>query len=64
MNLKITFNDCWEFDKLIPEEARWVAYIESIPGIAVQAPTKDEAFNEIMISLKVKIACDSNYQLP
>lgn len=63
MNLSITFQDCWEFDKLIPEDQRWLAYIESLPGIAVAASTKDKAFDEIMISLKIKIAYESNYDL-
>lgn len=64
ISLKITFEDCWEVDKLIPENVRWLAYIESMPGLVVAAPTKDKAFEEIMISLRVKAAYDSNYQLP
>lgn len=64
ISLKIEFTDCWEFDELIDADQRWLAVLHSIPGTAVTAPTKDKAFEEIMISLRVKAAYDSNYQLP
>lgn len=64
ISLAIEFEDSWEFDDRIPESNRWLAILHSMPGIVVVASTKDEAFNQIMISLKVKAAYDSKYLLP
>ncbi len=61
-NIKVVFWDCWEIDKLIPEEARWMATINGLVGVV--APTKEKAFEEAMISLRVLIAHNSEYNPP
>jgi hypothetical protein len=54
-DLKIGFVDCWEGieeEKRLPESDRWIATLEPLK-IVVTAPTKEMAFEEVMISIRV-----------
>lgn len=45
---------------LIEEDQEgYIAFIEQMPGLIETGKTKEEAFNELMISLRVKIIYDS-----
>lgn len=51
VSLKVEFMDCWEGNKDIPEDHRWLANLR--PIAAVTAPTKEQAFEEVMKSIRV-----------
>lgn len=38
--------------------AGWIASLKDIPGMLVQADTKEKAIDELMISIKVKLLYD------
>lgn len=57
--IKIEFTDCWEGNPLLPESDRWIAVCEDFK-IVVVGKTKQEAFDEVMISLRVKLLYDNN----
>ena len=60
--MKIVFTDLKSLDDNIPEDKRWMA---DIKGVAiVTADSKEKAFDEILKSLKVLLAYNSNHQLP
>ncbi len=48
---------------VVGDEKYWMAWIDAIPGMVVSGETKEQAFEELMISLKVKWAYDNNIQL-
>ena len=52
----IEFIDCWEdVEKDMPESDRWLAIYKPF-GIALTAPTKEKAFEQVVISIKVLLA--------
>ena len=65
MKIIAKFQDCYDGygDKQeppIPESDRWLAWFEPFPkGMTVTGKTKQEAFDQLMISLRVKILYDS-----
>lgn len=60
MKLTVQFQDCWEDTFTVPESDRWLAWFVEMPGMVVSASTKQDAFNELMTSLRVKILYDNN----
>lgn len=60
--IKVTFTDCWTIDERIPADGRWLANINHVASVA--APTKEEAFEQIIISIKFLIAHNSEIKLP
>ena len=60
MRLLIDFKDCCEADNRIPESDRWLAWFDGMPGMVVAEATRQEAFDQLMISLRVKILYDNN----
>lgn len=61
-SLKIEFTNRGELDENIPESDKWMAQIDELKMI-VTAPTREQAFEEIMTSLRVRCAFASNYDL-
>ena len=45
------------------EGAGYIAFIENIKGLVTQADTPQDAFKELIISLKVKMAMDYGFQI-
>lgn len=47
----------------VSEGVNYYAHIPDMPGLGESGKTKLEAFNELMLSLKVKIAYDNDIDL-
>lgn len=45
------------------DEDTYLAFIDQMPGLVESGKTEKEAFEELMISLKVKIAHDSGIEI-
>lgn len=46
------------------EEGHYLAFIEGMPGMVTESTSAKEAFDELMLSLKVKILYDSGLIYP
>lgn len=59
----IAFTDCWEMDDRIDADQRWMAVNDRLK-IVVTAPTKEQAFEEVLTSIRVMCAYESDFKLP
>lgn len=44
-------------------DPHWIACIDDMPGMVVSGTTREDAFNELMVSLRVKFAFDNNIDI-
>jgi predicted RNase H-like HicB family nuclease len=56
--------ECYQIEFEHHEGVEWIALFPSIKGIVASGETKEDAFNELMISLKIKLAYDNQVTLP